>query len=80
MDTEQKVEDLRDETMALRFAFMTLARALHQHKALPLPVLIEQLQAVAEQIGQPESRSDSSALDGASAHLSQLCASLSLLQ
>lgn len=81
MNTELIVEELRDEVMALRFAFMTLARVLHQQQTLPMPALLEQLQAVAEQTAAPDAGSGrSSSLAGVSTQLEQLCAALSQLQ
>lgn len=79
MDTK-RTEELKDEVMALRFAFMTMARALHQQQVLPLPALIEQLQAVAEQTAEPGADNRSSSLAGVSDQLEQLSAALWQLQ
>lgn len=80
MNTELIVEELRDEVMALRFAFMTLARVLHQQQTLPLPALLEQLRAIAEQTAEPDAGSPDSSLEGVADQLDQLCAALAQLQ
>lgn len=44
------VERVEDKLMAMEFAFMCLAKALHERVLIPLPVLAEHLQLAAEQL------------------------------
>lgn len=48
----EAINTLEDKVMAMEFAFMCLAKALHQQGALPLPVLQAHLQAAADQLRQ----------------------------
>lgn len=48
----EAINTLEDKVMAMEFAFMCLAKALHQRGTLPLPVLQAHLQAAAEQLRQ----------------------------
>lgn len=45
---EQKLDEREDEVLALRFAFMALAKALHEREVLPLPVLADFLEGAAD--------------------------------
>ncbi len=42
--------ELEDRVMAMEFAFMSLARALHDQGALPLPVLAAHIQCGSDQL------------------------------
>lgn len=48
----EAINTLEDKVMAMEFAFMCLAKALHQQGALPLPVLQAHLKAAADQLRQ----------------------------
>lgn len=75
------LDKLKDEVMAMDFAFKVLARALHRNGVLPLPQLAEQLGAVAEQIRQTsDTASSNEDMSHVSAQLDELRASLLLLQ
>jgi hypothetical protein len=53
LDKEPAMDDLgrlEDKGMAMEFAFMCLAKALHERGVLPLPVLAEHLQLAADQM------------------------------
>lgn len=69
---------LEDEIMAMDFAFRTLARALHRQGVLPIPVLGEQIGAVAEQLSQPDGQGN--VLSGVARRLLELRVSLEQLQ
>ncbi|MFZ2269083.1 MAG: hypothetical protein WAV95_16020 [Azonexus sp.] len=42
--------ELEDKVMAMEFAFMSLARALHDQGTLPLPVLAAHVQCGSDQL------------------------------
>lgn len=45
---ERQLDEREDEVLALRFAFMALAKALDEREVLPLPVLAEYLEGAAD--------------------------------
>lgn len=46
----RRMDELEDKVMAMEFAFMCLAKALHDQGTLPLPVLLQHLQAGVDQL------------------------------
>ena len=69
------VNVLEEKVVAMEFAFMCLAKALHERQVLPLPVLIDHLQQGAEQLCQDP---DPDGLAPVGAQLDALRAALSL--
>ncbi|GAB2182637.1 hypothetical protein DLREEDagrD3_28600 [Denitratisoma sp. agr-D3] len=49
---EEQLDEQQDEVMALRFAFMTLSRALHDQGVLPLGVTAGHLGRAADSVRQ----------------------------
>lgn len=68
------IERLEDKVMAMEFAFMCLAKALHERGVVPLPVLSGHLGMAAEQL------LDSGGLGPVADHLSTLRGTLLQLQ
>lgn len=44
------IERLEDKVMAMEFAFMCVAKALHEQASLPIPLLADHLQKAANQM------------------------------
>jgi len=76
----QQLDEHEDDVIALRFAFMTLARALDEKGVLPLTTLAVQLARTAEDLRSGSARGTPGDLSGAAESLDELRASFLLPQ